>query len=258
MLEFASNTDVTIEVPYEYNGASLTLTGFEYEVLDASGIVVVARQADPDFSGSGTSSTLTIPASANTTTSKRDARLLNCYLINASGEYVVSQAYVLKGNVLELTPLTDSFMTFPQSVLVRVQMAEDQDYFDMLSDELKAVALEEAFNRIARLKFKVGDTIILDIKSLDLTTFNALSANFLLDLRKAQITEANNIVENSPIREKIRSGIISETIGESSMFFRQSSFPINKSGLSEDAEMYLNSWVYNDAASSNSWRLYRA
>jgi len=258
MLEFASNTDVTIEIPYEYNGTQLTLTNFEYEVLDASGTAVVARQVDPDFNAGNTSSTLTIPASANTTSAKRDARLLNCYLTNASGEYVVSQAYVLKGNVLQLTPLTDSFMTFPQSVLVRVQMAEEQDYFDALSDELKAVALEESFNRIANLKFKVGTTTILDIKSMTLGDFNALDPAFLLDLRKAQITEANNIVENSPIRDKIRSGIISETIGESSMFFQRSGFPVNKSGLSDDAELFLKKWIYNDAASSQSWRLYRA
>jgi hypothetical protein len=258
MLEFASNTDVTIEVPYEYNGTALVLTGFEYEVLDASGTAIVARQADPSFSGSATSSILTIPASANTTTAKRDARLLNCYLINASGEYVVSQAYVLKGNVLKLTPLTDSFMTFPQSVLVRVQMAEDQEYFDALTDELKAVALEESFNRISKIKFKVGTTTILDIKAMQLVDFNALDPAFLLDLRKAQIAEANNIVENSPIRDKIRSGIISETIGESSMFFQRSGFPVNKSGLSDDAELYLKKWVYNGAASSQSWRLYRA
>jgi hypothetical protein len=82
----------------------LTLTGFEYEYW-MQRTAVVARQADPDFSGSATSSTLVIPASANTTVAKRDARLLNCYLINASGEYVVSQAYVLKGNVLSFTPL---------------------------------------------------------------------------------------------------------------------------------------------------------
>jgi hypothetical protein len=258
MLEFAANTDVNINVPYEYNGTSLTLTGFQYEVIDASGTVLVARQADPNFNASATSSDLVIPASANTTSAKRDARLLNCYMINASGEYMVSLAYVLKGNVLKLTPIVDSFMTYPQSILVRVQMAESQDYFDMLNDELKAVALEESFNRIAKVKFKVGTTTILDIKTLDLTTFNALDAAFILDLRKAQIAEANNIVENSPIQDKIRSGIISETIGESSMFFKQSAYPVNKSGLSDEAEQYLKKWVYNDAASSNTWRLNRA
>lgn len=258
MLEFASNTEVSIEIPYEYNGTALTLTGFEYEVLDATGTVLIARQADPDFNIAGTSSILTIPAATNTTTAKRDARLLNCYLINDTGEYIVSQVYVLKGNPLQLTPLTDSFMTFTQSVLVRAQMAESQDYFDLLTDELKAVALEEAYNRIVKLKFKVGDITILDLKAYGATAFAALNPDFLLDIRKAQIAEANNIVENSPIRDKIRSGIISETIGESSMFFKQSGFPINKSGLSDEAELYLKQWIYMDSSSSQTWRVNRA
>jgi hypothetical protein len=258
MEEFASNTDVQIEVPYEYNGNALTLTGFEYEVLDATSTVLLPRQADPTFSASDTSSILTIPEAINTTTAKRDVRLLNCYLITTAGEYIVSQVYLLKGNQLLLTPLTDSFMTFPQSLLTRAGMAEPQEYFDALSDELKAVALEESFNRIAKCKFKVGTTTILDIKALTLSEFNALDASFLNDLRKAQIAEANLIVENSPIRDKIRAGIISETIGESSMFFKQSGVPVSRSGLSDDAELYLKRWLYLDTGSSQTWRLNRA
>lgn len=257
MLEFASNTEIEIEVPYEYNGVALTLTGFEYEVLDATGATVLARQADPDFSSSNTASILTIPDTANTTTAKRDVRLLNCYLINATGEYVVPQVYMLKGNQLVLTPLTDSFMTFAQAVLARAYMAEPQEYYDSLTDELKAVALEEAFERISELKFKVGTTTILDIKSMALVDFNALSADFHMALRKAQIAEANAIVENSPIRDKIRSGIISETIGESSMFFKQSGGSVTRSGLSDDTETYLKNWLYNDSTSSNTWRVNR-
>lgn len=258
MLEFASNTDIEIEVPYEYNGTSLTLTGFEYEVLDAAGATVLARQADPNFSASASSSLLNIPDTANTTTAKRDVRLLNCYLIAASGTYVVAQVYMLKGNQLILTPLNDSFQTFTQSVLTRASMAEPQDYFDSLTDELKAISLEESFIRLAKLKFKVGDLVINDIKSMAINDFNALDPAFLAAIRKAQIAEANSIVENSPIMDKIRSGIISETIGESSMFFKQSGPPMTKTGLSHDAEDYINPWVYKGDTSSNVWRIARA
>lgn len=257
MLEFASNTDITIEVPYEYNGTALTLTGFEYEVLDADSTVVLVRQADLNFNAANTFSRITIPDSANTTSAKRDVRLLNSYLITAAGTFTVPTVYLLKGNQLILTPLTDSFMTYTQSVLIRASMAEPQDYFDLLTDELKAVALEEAFRRLAKLKFKVGATIISDIKSMTLTDFNALNADFLLDLRKAQIAEANSIVENSPIRDKIRAGIISETIGESSMFFRQSGTPVTSSGLTDDAELYLKNWLYSEATNSQIWRINR-
>jgi hypothetical protein len=258
MLEFASNTTITITVPHEYLGNQLTLTDMKYEVLDADSNVLVAKTSVPGFSAAEASTVVTISAATNTTTAKRDVRLLNCYLINADGEYIVSQVYMLKGNQLILTPLLDSFMTFADSMLTRVRMAEDQEYFDSLTDELKAIALEEAFNRICKLKFKVGTTIITDIKALTVEAFSALDAGFLLALKKAQIAEANMIVENSPIRDKIRAGIISETIGESSMFFSRS-MPSGKfHGLADDSYDYLKPYVYRDVTSSQTWKIGRA
>lgn len=258
MLEFASNTAITIAVPHQYNGATLTLTNMQYEVLDANSTVLVAKTNVTGFNGALTSTNINISAVANTTTAKRDVRLLNCYLINASGEYIVSQVYMLKGNQLVLTPLVDSFMTFPDSVLTRARMAEEQEYFDELTDELKAVSLEEAFSRIAKLKFRVGTTIITDIKTLELPAFQALEADFQLALKKAQVAEANNIVEQSPIRDKIRSGVISETIGESSMFFSRT-MPSGKfHGLSDDAFEYIKPYIYRDIAGYATWHIGRA
>jgi hypothetical protein len=258
MLEFASNTTVTIVVPHEYNGESLTLTDMEYEVLDAESNELITRVAVTGFNATDSSTNVVIDSVANTTSAKRDVRLLNCYLVTDSGEYVVPQVYLLKGNQLVLTPLTDSFMTYPDSVLTRARMAEEQEYFDSLREELKAVALEESFNRISKLKFKVGTTIINSIKSLTLEAFQALDADFLLALKKAQIAEANVIVENSPIRDKIRAGIISETIGESSMFFSRS-MPSGKfHGLSDDTYEYIKPYIYRDIAASQTWKIGRA
>jgi hypothetical protein len=61
---------------------------------------------------------------------------------------------MLKGNVLSFTPLTDSFMTYPQSVLVRVQWLKTKVISTHSTDELKAVALEESFNRISKLSLR--------------------------------------------------------------------------------------------------------
>jgi hypothetical protein len=259
MLEFASGTLITIEVPYEYNGESLTLTNFEYELLDATGTVIIDKQVDPDFDANNSFSTLSLPAADNTTTLKRDVRQLNCYLTNAAGTYIVSQVYMLKGNALTLTPPTDSFMTFPQSILIRAKIAEEQIYYDALTDELKVIALENSFTRISRLKFQIGDTVITDITSYTLSDFNALDAKFLEAIRKAQIIEANVIVEQSPIRDKIRQGIISETIGESSMFFKTSG-PVGSrlNGLSDDAQEILSRYLYRDVSNAQIWKLNRA
>lgn len=258
MLEFASNTAIVIPIEHKYNGVALTLTNMQYEVLDADSVVLQAKTDVPGFNASNATTQVNISEAINTTAAKRDARLLNCYLVTATGEYIVTQVYVLTGNQLNLTPLEDSFMTFADSVLTRFKMAEEQEYYDSLSDEIKAVALEEAFNRIRKLKFRIGTTIITDIKSLSLSAFQALDADFLLALKKAQIAEANNIVENSPIRDKIRSGVISETIGESSMFFSRT-LPSGKfHGLADDTYEYIKPYVYRDITSSQTWKLGRA
>lgn len=258
MLEFASNTTIVLPIEHKYNGVSLTLTNMQYEVLDANSVVLVAKSDVPGFNGSNTVTNLTIDGSANTTTAKRDVRLLNCYLVTATGEHIVSQVYILTGNQLSLTPLQDSFMTFAESALIRFKMAEEQEYYDALTDQIKVVALEESFNRIRKLKFKLGTTIITDIRTMDITAYQALEADFLVAIKKAQIAEANNIVENSPIRDKIRSGIISETIGESSMFFSRT-MPSGKfHGLSDDAYEYIKPYVYRDVTSSQTWKLGRA
>lgn len=259
MPEFASNTTITINIPYEYNGNTLTLTNFEYELSDANSVVLLPRQADPNFNPANTSSDIIIDAALNASTEKRDVRMLTCYLTTADGEFIIPQVYTLKGNSLLLTPLVDSFMTYPESVLVRSKIAEEMAFYDALTPELAVIALENSFDKLSGLKFQIGTTVISDIKSLTLAAYNALDANFLLAIKKVQIIEANLIVENSPIRDKIRAGIISETIGESSMFFRQSGAPSGRfSELSDDSYALLSRYLYKDVSSAQIWKVNRA
>lgn len=259
MAEYAANTQVVITVPHTYNGQTLILTGLDFQLLDSAGAVIVARSAAPAFNASNESTPITLSVANNTTAAKRDARQLNCWLITSGGEYIVSQVYTLKGNLLSLTVMTDSFMTFPESVLTRAKMADEQYYYDPLTDELKAIALEEAFKRLCKVKYKDGATTDIDLSTYTKTQFDALSAGFREAIKKAQIAEANAIVEDSPIKDKIRSGIISETIGESSMFFRQSYPSTGKyQGLSEDAYNHLLNYIYRDVKSSQIWTLNRA
>jgi hypothetical protein len=87
MLEFASNTDVTIEVPYEYNGKHLTLTGFEYELLDATEQYLSLDRLTLTLA-SGTASTLAIPASLTLRLLSVMLDCLTVILSMLSGEYM--------------------------------------------------------------------------------------------------------------------------------------------------------------------------
>lgn len=260
MDSFAANTQVTVEIPYVDNGNPLTLTDFTYEVTAADGSILIPSQSDPNFNPTDTASTLIIPAVTNVTTEKLDVRVVNYVMVTATGSYSGTYIYQLKGDTLKLTVMVDSFQTYPEAIINRTKISENLTYYDALTDELKVVALENAYYKLSKLKFQVSGQLITDITTLDESQFNALDPKFKTAIKKAQIVETNNIVENSPISEKIRSGIISETIGESSMFFNSKFTDIVTiyKGISDDAYPYLEDYIYRDTTSAQIWRIRRA
>lgn len=258
MEQFVSNSVVKLTVDFEVDGAFVDPVDFEWTLLDADGNILTPPQTEV-VTLPASEIVLEIPATHNQTTLKRDVRMVQITMKDANKTYTKNVFYILLGDLLKLTPLLDSFMTFPESILVRMKMAEGLGYYDELSDALKCIALENAFERLSQLKFVVGGNVITNIKDFSVDAFNALDPEFVLATKKAQLAESNILVENSPVRDKIRAGIISETIGESSMFFRQSGVPSSRfKGLSDDAYDYLGKFLYKDTVSSQIWRLDRA
>lgn len=271
MSKTASGCDITLTVDYIYNDSELTLTNFQYSVYNAAGTLLTGPTTDPDFDADNTSSTITIDGTHNTITTKKDIRHVVCSLVTVAGTYRKDVFYEVEGNVLLLTPLEDSFVTYPESVLIRSRISEPLTYYDALTDELKAVVLANAYDRINNLSFSYDaiqastpSPLTYDAQTLsDLSTgaFNALNARFLEAVKKAQIVEANSLVEYSPVSEKIRAGIISETIGESSMFFSQKNLDRgsdNKLGISDEAYAYLGKWLFKGTSNSQIWKVRRA
>lgn len=255
----ASGSDITLTIPYTYNQTQLTLTGFSYTVYDASGTVLTGPTADPSFNPANTQSVITIDGVHNVTTAKKDIRRVVCAMTTTAGTFNQTVFYEIEGDVLSLTPLTDSFMTYPDAIMVRGRMAEPMSYYDSLEDEDKVVALEAAYNSLNGLAFTVDGVTINDITSLTVTAFNALNPKFLEALKKAQIAEADVIVENNPIKDKIRMGIVSETIGESSMYFGTGNGAVsNPAGISDQGYKYLSKWLYASQTNAQIWTIRRS
>jgi hypothetical protein len=297
MDEFATGTDATLVIPHVYNDSNLTVTNLQFQVLNAQGVELVPVTDAPAFASDTTSTTLVINQAFNTTDIKVDIRQVNLFFITDAGTYKQTVYYKILSDQTKLTPMVDSFMTFAESILIRTQISQAMYYFDPMDDAMKVVALSNAFALIMKNKFKdpkyntidpdfyvtdyynqdFGPGVYgagfggrawtapkpLDISAYTVDQFNALPANMVLSLKKAQVVLANSLVENSPVREKIRQGIISETIGESSMFFKQSGnsfagvggkFP----GISDDAYEYLKDYLFKNATSSQSFRIGRS
>lgn len=265
MQEFSAGTAVTLTVQHSNNGSALTLTDLKYQVLDAYGEELVALVSVPGFNPAVTSTNITIDSATNSTTEKVDVRQVNLQLITSGGTYNQTIYYKIIGDVTKLTPMVDSFMTFPESIIVRAKMSENLKYFDALTDDLKAVALQNSFEKIVKIRYKFNttssSTVGTDISTMTAEQFKALPAAFQEALKKAQLAQSDALVESSPVRDKIRDGIISETIGESSMFFRQTDiistngkFP----GVADASYEYLKDWVWKSATSAQIWRIGRA
>jgi hypothetical protein len=67
---------------------------------------------------------------------------------------------------------------------------------------------------------------------------------FVTALCRGQVSEANAILAGDPIGDKIRSGLFSEKIGESSMMFRSGIGPL-KTTVSRETLQYLQGYTNN-------------
>ncbi|WP_456868319.1 hypothetical protein [Galbibacter sp. BG1] len=163
-------------------------------------------------------------------------RVLHFSLHTADGVIPRKFSYVIEGT-FRLVIMQNSFLTLEGAELVAREMINIPGW-NNASEENRNIALIEAFNRLTRIPMRFrtenGDndrgrlemfaqeTVIQRSQWPTITREDFMNwpANFRKALRKAQITEANELLEGDPIAKKHRAGILSETIGESSMMLR--------------------------------------
>lgn len=124
------------------------------------------------------------------------------------------------------------------------------DAFKAATPEEQSAALANAYHIINTMAFvdKYGE--YYELGSLDATALAALEPAFLKALCIAQLIEANEVMDANSLHYKRLDGIMSETIGESSMMFRPGN--INNYPITRRSMMFLRNYVLIRA------RLYRA
>ena len=140
----------------------------------------------------------------------------------------------------------NSFMTYRQAQKMAMDMPKLNNW-EATSQSQRISALLEAKLRICRLAFDFGQIHFevngdsVKLEDLSVEDFEALPTKFKTALMKAQLAEANDVLEVDSIAERRRQGLILETIGEVKQMF--SSIIPAQMAVSSKAMSYLSRYL---------------
>lgn len=236
MHKYPAGTAVTVAFPLkDLNNDPIVPTGLSVRVLDENGTQIVAPYAPPNTDGD-MDIEITVPASANQATAGLKARTVELTITSANGTYVQTQVYLIEA-ALAFTVPNNSFQTYIQSVIIADALPNLREW-EIAPDEDRQRALLEAYRRLTRMGYRIRkrDDIeqhvvpdYLDIdevisprqwSDMSLSRWTALPERYRAAMMRAQVVEANEILRGVRPDDKRRMGILSESIGESSMMFR--------------------------------------
>ena len=131
-----------------------------------------------------------------------------------------------------------------QNYLTALLTAEELSGVDSFKEADKAgqqSAMAHAYNVLNTLVYVDRYGEYYDLSALDDTALAALEPGFLKALKIAQVIEANEMLNPNSVYTKRQDGLMSETIGESSMMFRPGN--INNYPVTRRSLMFLRNYI---------------
>lgn len=184
-------------------------------------------------------------------------------IITLTGQYTFAHFFSV-GDVPEENPVdpvdpdsptlflevgVNTYQTYEQTVALYKEVF-GINAFKTGTEEDRVAALVHAYNVINTMTFADRYGEYYELGALDAAALDALEPAFLKALRIAQIIEANELMDPNSLHYKRLDGLMSETIGESSMMFRPGN--INNYPITRRSMMFLRNYVLLRA------RLFRA
>lgn len=257
---YPENYDVAVDVLFtDLNGAPVTVTGVDAVLYDGDDEIVASFMNLP-FDQVDGKKTITIPAEFNIL-GEGDlsvVRVLRSTLHTAAGDITRSFGYIVEGESrLEL--LNNSFTSLEAAEAAARDLPNVKAWL-AASDEQRAAALIQAYARVSRIQVRFPltpeetDTRDFDERQycvvrpgqwteIPKDQFLGFPKDFRRALRAAQVCEANVILADNPVTQRHRSGVISETIGESSVMLRGGKLEL---GVDNETLRCLSGYVYYD------------
>lgn len=247
-LAFPENMAATISVPLPLkDGVPSVPVSATFEVRDEAGVVIAAAAA-LDLTGVTDALAVTVLGNLNGLEGKtRGARTVIVAMTFSDGGYVEPVSYLLIP-ALRLKRLTNTFVTDGEALITRSEMPA-LDGWDAAEKEDRTAALITAHRSLCRLTLRykrdsegAGYIYVTELDKLLDSEWAELPVEVQTALQRAQMREADILLRGDPVADRRRSGIVSETVGESSMFFRQ--VPEVRGPVSREAMEEIGRYVF--------------
>lgn len=230
MQTFKSGVTTSITIPFvDDDGGTLVPTALAYRLLDEAGAEVTPSTAIDEFNPSDAEVTIELSGEQNAVTPGVFAgyRRLELAITTERGVFVKEAEYLLRA-ASALVPMSNSFQTYEQALVLSMQLGKLEGW-ERSDAEARKSALAKAFDNIASFAYRMyvpnvqtgkSDEHFGSMREVTAEEFLSLAPTQQADFRKAQIVEADYLLGGAPVEKKIADGQQSETVGESSMFFR--------------------------------------
>ena len=244
-------TTLTIDL-IDGDGSPITANSVDYRLLNQNETELIAKAPVSSFVACDTSVTVTIIGTLNALTppNTRELRQIELYVYTDVGAIKINQEYFIEGEEV-LVEGVNSFQGYSMSLLVALDL-DNIDGWLGATKQQRISALVRARQNIGHLRFRyifdayqniVDNTLgVADLTLATPAQYFAFPVPFVEALRRAQILEADLILNGDQIGDIRRDGLMSMTVGEAKQFFRPTKpldLPVGKRTMKELAKWVL-------------------
>lgn len=258
MQSFKFGSDVVLTVSFidENGGNPVTPTAASYAVFDSNGEQIVPTTSVADTSG--TDAQITIPANKHVAPGGYALVLT----MTVGADTVENSVIYLVVPAQRLQILKNTFVTIQQAMFIASTTPGLQSWTGAGSDD-QVASMAEAFSRLTRLNYVIPWPELVDMQSriapyykseitprmwplMTPDLYAAYPEQFRNAIAKAQVIEANAVIvePTDGYAARRRAGLMSESIGESSIMFRAGTRPL-ETPVSTDTLKCLTGFLNN-------------
>jgi hypothetical protein len=239
MNKYLAGEAVTVNFPIAESLGTMPATA-SYRLLDENETVLLEQDVPTDPANGGV--IITIDGTHNVlpidvirfayenhnVQAVRAARIVQITVAMSSGTYRATQTYLIEAGSL-LAPGTNSFQTLTKANMVALDIPALNGWIAATDDQKIAAMVQARLNLgMLRYRYRFDDNwmnyvmpefALYSITTLSQDEYLELPAQFRRDLERAQVIEADDLLNADPVLEKRRAGIVSETVGDSTTSF---------------------------------------